>query len=389
MTLLLIVLIISLIFAALALVMTCINLVIYRKPPAATTLTSSPLITICIPARNEEANIEACVRSVLASTHSNLEVVVYDDQSTDSTPSILAQLMASDSRVRAGSTVPLPAGWNGKQHACWRMSQDAKGDWLVFTDADVRFEPGCISRALAAATILKAELISTFPRQITGSLSEALAVPMIFFVLFSYLPMGMMRNSNSAAASAGCGQFLMITRKAYNASGGHASFKDSMHDGVKMPREARRAGFHSDLFDGTDLISVRMYRGFSQTWRGFAKNAFEGLGSLGLLLFFTFAHLLAHILPWIVLPTLLICAAFGPLDAAQQRALLLAGTCVVLNLFQRMLLSYRFRQGVAPVLLHPIGVLMMTAIQWHSYYLARTNQRAWRGRVGVQTSAAT
>lgn len=388
MTLLTIILTISLVFASLALLMTCINLFIYRRPPAASVLAPSPLVSVCIPARNEEANIEACVRSILASTHSNLEVVVYDDQSTDSTPALLAQLMASDSRVRAGTTVPLPAGWNGKQHACWRMSQDATGDWLVFTDADVRFEPECIGRALAAAANLRAELVSTFPRQITGSLSEALAVPMIFFVLFSYLPMATMRRTNSVNASAGCGQFLMITRRAYNASGGHASFKDSMHDGVKMPREARRAGFHTDLFDGTDLISVRMYRGFSQTWRGFAKNAFEGLGSLGLLLFFTFAHLLAHILPWIVLPILLVCAAFGPLDAPQQKGLLLAGACVVLNLFQRMLLSIRFRQGVAPVLLHPLGVLMMTAIQWHSYYLARTNQRTWRGRVGMHTSAA-
>lgn len=381
MTILAIILGVSLAFSLLALGLTVANMLVYSRPPSA--MTAGPLVSVCIPARNEEENIATCVKSVLASDYKNIEVLVYDDQSTDRTPAIVRDLKASDSRVRAAETTALPSGWNGKQHACWRMGQQARGEWMIFTDADVRFEPACIGRALASASQRNAALVSTFPRQITGSLAENLAVPMIFFVLFSYLPMVVMRMGNSPAASAGCGQFLMARRDAYEKAGGHSAFKDSMHDGVKMPREVRKAGFHTDLFDGTDLVSVRMYRGLDQTWRGFTKNAYEGIGSLGLLVFFTIVHLLAHVLPWIVASVALFFWISGALSTEWRAAGAISGVCVGLNIAQRLLLSVRFRQGVAPVVLHPIGVLFMTAIQWYSLFLARTNRRSWRGRVGV------
>lgn len=381
MTTLAIILSLSFAFALLALALTFVNLIVYTRPPSA--LPSGSLVSVCVPARNEEENIASCVKSVLASEYENIEVLVYDDQSTDRTPAIVRELIASDPRVRAAATTALPAGWNGKQHACWRMGQQARGEWMIFTDADVRFEPSCIGRALASASQRNAALVSTFPRQITGSFAEALAVPMIFFVLFSYLPMPMMRMGNSPAASAGCGQFLMVRRDAYEKSGGHSAFKDSMHDGVKMPREVRKAGFHTDLFDGTDLVSVRMYRGLGQTWRGFTKNAYEGVGSLGLLVFFTIVHLLAHVLPWFIGAASLGFWMSGTLTPDWRAAGVLAGVCVGLNLIQRSFLSVRFRQGLVPVVLHPIGILFMTIIQWYSLYLARTNRRAWRGRVGV------
>ena len=380
-----IVLLIAMALCAITLTMTVINLGVYRRPlspPSAAE--SGATITVCVPARNEEANLEACVRSILASTKRDIEVLVYDDQSTDETPNILAKLIASDPRVRAAAVTPLPSGWNGKQHACWRMSEQARGTWLCFTDADVRFEPACLTDALAFAQAQKADMVSTFPRQITGSLAERLAVPMIFFILFSYLPMPRMRTTRDPAASAACGQFILVSRPAYDKAGGHEAFKNSMHDGVKMPREVRKAGFHSDLFDGTHLLSVRMYRGLAQTWRGFAKNAFEGLGSVGLLVFITVVHLMAHVLPWLVVPWA-IAGRLAPdtLTAPTDLAAVFALSCVAMAVFQRFLLSRRFEQGLTPVLLHPLGVLMMTVIQWHSLYLALTGKRAWRGRVAT------
>jgi hypothetical protein len=380
-----IVLLVAMALCAITLTMTVINLGVYRRPLSSPRFEDREVvITVCVPARNEESNLEACVRSILASTQHDIEVLVYDDQSTDDTPNILARLIASDPRVRAAHVTPLPAGWNGKQHACWRMSEQARGNWLCFTDADVRFEPACLAEALAFAQAQKADMVSTFPRQITGSLAERLAVPMIFFILFSYLPMPRMRTTRDPAASAACGQFILVSRAAYDKAGGHQAFKNSMHDGVKMPREVRKASFHTDLFDGTHLLSVRMYRGLAQTWRGFAKNAFEGLGSVGLLMFITAVHLLAHVLPWVIVPwALLGKLAAAPLTAPTDLAALFAVSCVAMAILQRFLLARRFEQGLTPVLLHPLGVLMMTAIQWHSLYLARTGQRAWRGRVAT------
>lgn len=370
--------------SALALVMTLANLRVYRcgrrgrGAALARPTDGAPEVSICIPARNESANIEACVRGLLAAREPAIEVLVYDDQSTDGTGEIVARLAMEDPRVRIVPTLPLPEGWNGKQHACDRMGRAARGAWVVFTDADVRFGAGAMGCALEEARVSGAELVSTFPLQRVGTLAEALVVPMIHFVLFSYLPMGRMRSRGDQSLGAGCGQFLMARREAYLASGGHAVFRASMHDGIRLPRAMRAAGFRTDLFDGSRWCEVRMYRGLAQTWRGFAKNAYEGLGSPVVLVVFTVLHGVGHVLPWAGLA-----AAVGGLAGAWGTASALVACAM--HVIQRSMLVGPFVAGpgwlrVAAVVLHPLAVLMMTAIQWHSLVLHLTGRRRWKGR---------
>lgn len=340
---------------------------------------NGPQVSVCVPARNESANIEACLRSLLAQHGVSLEVLVYDDDSTDGTGEIVARLSAEDPRIRAVPTVPLPPGWNGKQHGCQRMGEAAHGRWLLFTDADVRFEPDAVALSLAEASRLRATLVSTFPRQITGSFLERLVVPMIHFILLSYLPMGFMRRSMQPSASAGCGQFLLVERSAWKRAGGHASFRDSMHDGIKLPRRIRETGGRTDLFDGTEVVSCRMYRDAASCWRGFAKNAYEGLGSFGTLCVFTLLHVVGHLLPWVVLARAAWSALAGePVDRA---ATALAAGAISLALVERAALAIRFQQSWLGVALHPLAIALMTAIQWHSFALALRGRREWRGRV--------
>ncbi|MCX5690344.1 MAG: glycosyltransferase family 2 protein [Planctomycetota bacterium] len=363
------------VMALLALVMALVNMKVWPLPAAPEAHTpTSPLLSICIPARNEERNIEAIIQSLLAQSHTNLEVLVYDDQSTDGTGSIIARLAAADARIKLVPSIPLPSGWNGKQHACWRMSQHAKGEYLLFTDADVRFESDCLARTLATAKAMNAPLLSGFPHQETHSASEALIVPMIFFILLSYLPFARMRATNDPSTSAGCGQFLFARRDAYDASGGHEGFKNSMHDGIRLPRAVRRAGFHSDLFDCTSLCSVRMYFGLRSTWAGFAKNAYEGLGNPVLLIVLTCIHLIAHVFPWLYLATI-------PLrEATPTSHLILALLAILFALTQRAAIHARLDLPHWPVVLHPLAILLMTLIQWHSFVLHMTGKRSWRGR---------
>ena len=370
MTTLLVLLIVGVCFASMTLIMTLINLSLWPRPePGAA---SEELVSACVPARNEERNIREVVESLLAQDHRAVEVLVYDDQSTDATGRIVAELAARDARVRVVASTPLPAGWNGKQHACWRMSREARGAWMLFTDADVRFAPDCVSRTLATAKRMDAPLLSGFPRQIVETPAEKLTVPMIFFILLGYLPFARMRTRLDPSASAGCGQFLFVRRDAYDASGGHEGFKASMHDGIRLPRAVRKAGFRSDLFDCTDLCECRMYFGWGSAWRGFAKNAYEGLGNPFLLVFVTAVHALTAVLPVFVM------AAW---DRVSWPIPLLAGLCLAMAAVQRVAIHRRVRLPVWVVTLHPVAIVVMTMIQWHSFVLHLTGRRTWRGRV--------
>jgi glycosyltransferase involved in cell wall biosynthesis len=367
-------------FALLALLLGVTNLARYRPPPEwreRSEQVAGPLISVCVPARNEAANLEPCVRSILAQRGVLLEVLVYDDQSEDETPRILHRLTAEDSRVRRVPTAALPEGWNGKQWGCDRMGRAAQGEWLLFTDADVRFEPECLARTLAEAQRGGAACVSTIPRQETGSLAEALLVPLIHFVLLSYLPMGRMRATLDPATSAGCGQFLFVRRDAWRAVGGHGAFRGSMHDGIKLPRAMRRGGFRTDLFDGTEIVHCRMYHGVGAAWRGFSKNAYEGLGSPAILLLFAALHLVGHVWPWLFL-------AWAAFNGATPWQWGLAGAAIAAALLERTLLARRFRQPWLSVILHPLGVALMTVIQWWSAWLHISGRRAWRGRVATE-----
>jgi hypothetical protein len=373
MTPLLVLLILGFVLALFMLVMAMVNLALWPHPsPAAS---SDELISVCVPARNEERNIGEIIASLLAQDHRALEVLVYDDQSVDRTPEIIAALAASDARVRIVEARPLPPSWNGKQHACWRMSEQARGAWLLFTDADVRFERDCLSRTLATARAMDVALLSGFPRQQTVTFAERLTVPMIFFILLSYLPFARMRKTRDPSASAGCGQFLFVRRDAYDASGGHEGFKSSMHDGIRLHRAVRKAGFGSDLFDCTSLCACRMYFGWRSAWSGFAKNAYEGLGNPVLLCFVTAVHAITALLPVAVLAT-----AWRSHEPQRDAMILFAFLCLLLATVERLMIHRRVRLPLWVALLHPVSVLVMTLIQWHSFLLHLTGRRTWRGR---------
>ena len=377
-----------------ALLVSSINLAAFRVAPEEPKSDDEGWsLTVCVPARDEEENLEACVRSILraadADPRSRTEVMVYDDGSTDRTPEILARLVEEDSRVLAAEVEPLPEGWNGKQHACDAMGRQAEGDWLLFTDADVRFEPSSLRRTRAALHARSRPerpiaLLSAFPGERTGSIGESLIVPMIHVILLSYLPFGRMRRTLDPAASAACGQFILCRRSIWTEVGGHGAIRDSMHDGVHLPRVFRRQGHATDLFDGTDIVSCRMYHGFSETWHGFAKNAYEGLGNPVLLVLLTVLHLGGQVAPWIVAGIAAL-GAFGGLDVATPAistfALGCASTAILIQLLLRSRLAARFDQSWVGVMLHPVGLLLLTAIQWWGLRLHLVGRRSWRGRI--------
>ena len=363
------------------------NLRRFRPPPEPVPGTPTPALSVLVPARNEEATLAGALEAILASRGVELEAIVLDDASEDATAAVAAAVAARDPRVVVEAAPPLPAGWSGKQHACWTLARLARHPRLVFVDADVRLAPDALARAAAFQEAAGAPLVTGFPRQLTGSFLERLLLPLIHWVLLGFLPMGRMRRRLDTAYGAGCGQLVVARRDAYFAAGGHAAIHASLHDGVALPRAFRRAGFATDLFDASPVASCRMYRGAGEVWRGLGKNAVEGLAAPRLIVGVSALLLAGQVLPPALAAAALLPGGWRP---APPVALLVAAACV-LAWAPRWAAARRFGQSRLGALLHPLGVLALLAIQWQA--LARHlagRPAAWKGRRygGAQTKTA-
>lgn len=369
---------IPLVFAALPAYFYFRNTSVFKPLPEPAA--GTPATSVLIPARDEAHNIADCIAAVLEGASEAVEVVVLDDHSTDGTAEIVADLAKRDPRVRLIQGQPLPTGWNGKQHACWQLARVAQRDTLMFLDADVRLAPGAVGRASAALAASDADLISGFPRQLTGSLAERMLIPLIHFVLLGFLSLRHMRRVQQPEFAAGCGQLFVTTREAYFAAGGHAAIRSSRHDGLKLPRRYLAQQLAIDLFDATDLARVRMYDGAAATWNGLAKNADEGVATPQLIVPVTAMLILGQVAPVITLVSAFVLGTSVGFK-------LLALAAVLLSYAPRIDAAVRFRQSWMGALLHPLSVLMFLAIQWWALLGSLTGRQVeWKGRPAASTS---
>ena len=381
---------VSLLCALVPAVMMMINLRLYVAPPPVVDA-SLPAVSILIPARNEAHGIEDAVHAALTTRGIEFEIVVLDDGSTDGTDARVQAMAAQDPLVRLERAPALPAGWNGKQHACWALAHAARHPVFCFVDADVRLGPECVARM--AGFLGGNALVSGFPRQITITWMEWLLLPLIHFVLLGFLPIAGMRGGTDPAYAAGCGQFVMARREAYFACGGHSGIKLTMHDGLRLPKLFRMAGYRTDLADITKFAACRMYSSASEVWSGLAKNATEGLADPKRIVPVTVLLLLGQVLPFgpllIVLSFPLLGIILGALgmdvhisNPVQLAVLALSfGVSICAIWTVRAVCAVRFKQDWRSALLHPVGITLLLAVQW--YALTRKlwgGKISWRGR---------
>ena len=236
----------------------------------------SASISAIVPARNEEGVIAACVES-LALQPEIAEILVVNDQSTDKTAEIVRGLMLKILRLRLLETQEVPPGWVGKNNAVYLGAKEAKGPWLLFTDADAELQPGAAARALQIAQETGAALVSFSPEQITQSWYEKALIPFVYSRLAKHFSYEAVNNSASPAAAAN-GQFLMMQRDAYNSIGGHASVASDVLEDVALAKRAKAAGFRLWFGPGQGIVRVRMYRSFGAMWQGWKKNLYLLVG---------------------------------------------------------------------------------------------------------------
>ena len=222
-------------------------------------------VSVIVPARDEEANLAPCLRTLTGQSGVSYEVVVVNDHSSDGTREIAQRFP-----VRAVEADPLPEGWSGKCNACWTGAKAAKGKWLLFTDADTRHSAASIASGLNEAKESGSALLSYSPRQEVHSFAERALMPVIFAELAVTFRPKEVSDPKSPAAAAN-GQYLLVSRDAYDGVGGHAAIAQAILEDVELARRVKQSGYKLQ-FRQSEVVSTRMYRGLRQMWEGWTKN---------------------------------------------------------------------------------------------------------------------
>lgn len=262
---------------ALLLLNTVNNLRLLRAHRASSLADERPLVSILVPARNEERSIARCIESLAHQDYPWCEIIVLDDQSEDQTAAIVAQLAIRYPNVRLLRGRALPPNWHGKAYACAQLAQEAQGEWLLFVDADVTLAPQGVSTALRQAQAQRAGLLTMVPTLLARSFGEAVLLPVVPLTFVAALPLGLVTNHTSPVFAGALGQFLLFRRDTYQRIGGHCAVRTDIVEDMQLSRLVKRHGDRVVVLDGTALMRVRMYHSFSEAWRGIAKSAFAAI----------------------------------------------------------------------------------------------------------------
>jgi glycosyltransferase involved in cell wall biosynthesis len=313
---------------------------------------ANPEVSIIVPARNEEVCLRDCLRSLAAQTGVAFEIIVVDDGSTDRTRAIAESVRG----VRVVSPGPLPAGWSGKNNAVVAGAKEARGNWLLFTDADTVHLPGSLARALTEAKENQAELLSYSPEQIAVTFAEKVVMPVIFAELAAQYPPEKVRDQSSGVVAAN-GQYILVRRDAYESVGGHAAVADKILEDVALARAFRAAGYKVYFRYGADAVRTRMYRNWNELREGWTKN-------LALLFPHPVRRAMGLFAWWLTLPSLITAAV---LYLRVRRANFGSGTTLIAMAFG------------PPV----VGYLLLRSVRAHG-----RGEVSWKGRVYSEPGSA-
>jgi glycosyltransferase involved in cell wall biosynthesis len=349
----------------------------------------APMVSAILPCKDEEAYLSNCLASVCAQTYPNLEIIVVDDRSTDRTGEIARSFAAKDPRVRVLTIVDLPPGWTGKTHALHRAAAAASGEWLWFLDADTLHAPESLAIVMEYGRRHRAALVSLLPELRCETFWERVVQPLGGIVLMQSFPLHVVHRDDSPLAFAN-GQYILITRPAYDAAGGHAAVKDRFVEDIALAGRVKAAGFPLRVALIRGIVSCRMYASLNQLVRGWSRILYDALGRradrlamrlLDVLVFCQMGHVA------LLLSLFFLAAGLYPG---------LAAWLLLLSIVHHILMYFVFRlvyntsvPGSRHVAWFPLGNLVIDVILVRSIRMCLTGRVSWRGtEYGAGTAAA-
>lgn len=322
------------------------------------------LVSILIPARNEQDDIIDLLQSIKDQNYQHFEVLVLDDNSTDNTYSICTAFAKSDNRFKVIKGEKLPEGWLGKNFACCQLAKYAKGKYLMFVDADETIANGLIDNVVHRMKIRGLSLLSLFTNQITVTLGEKLVVPLMHFLLLNLLPLRLIRLSKIAAFSAASGQFMLFKADNYREYQWHEQVKNKVVEDIEIMKLVKTCGLNGETLLANGYISCRMYKGFNEAVDGFSKNLLAGFNN--------------SLIGSIIYMFLVI---GGPIIIFYNVGTILLGFAISLIVLERVMIAFSSGQSaLLNVLLHPFQMLALIWIFIISVYKNLTNSITWKGR---------
>ena len=331
-------------------------------------------ISVLIPARDEGRNLAACLEGALAQGEVVAEVLVYDDHSRDETPAIINDYSGRDARVKSVASASLPPGWCGKTFACARLAATARGEWLLFIDADARLCEDAAARMLAEADARRLTLLSCWPALELRGFWERLLMPLLNFVVFTLYPAPLaLSRRTDASLGLAHGACLLVHARTYARLGGHASVRSELFEDVRLAQVWRAGGEAGLCLDGQGVVSVRMYRSLAEIWCGFQKNFFPAFRRESSFWLFMATHSIVLLLPFILAPL------FWETRGATVFAVL--ATVAACTLAMRAVLALRFSHPWWSVVLHPLGETVLLALGLSSWWHCKSGRGVvWKGR---------
>ncbi len=335
-----------------------LNLILLRRPsPLAKLPAKPPFVSVLVPARNEEANIGRCINSLLKQDYPEYEIIILDDNSLDQTAKIVADIQEKDPRVRLVRGKPLPDGWAGKPHACMQLARYARGEWLLFVDADTVHQPFMLRSVMKIATDEKTSLLSGMPRQILSGLPQKIVMPMMYFVLMSWFPIWFLNRTKKPWPTLAIGQFMLFPRDEYWKVGGHEAVKDRIIEDVWFGAEIKKTGGKFVCIDLCNVMSTDMYHSLNSMTEGWCKWMYSiiAMSPFALVAFFITAYL------FLLAPFLWLMQCILSGIQSEVWAYTVIAQVVVIEMM-RWAVDRRFKVPGASFIFHPLGVIYLMLV---------------------------